>query len=102
VVYSRSSAFRSKRLGDVINLNKYRKQKARAEREKQAGVNRRLFGRTKAERAREELQKQQLTRSVDGARRVGPEPAAAGSAANADAECTTRRDAEEPGEPECS
>lgn len=58
-------------MGDVVNLNKFRKRKAKAERAKQADVNRRLHGRTKAERAREELQKQQLTRKVDGARLEG-------------------------------
>lgn len=52
----------------VINLNKFRKQKAKAERVKRAAQNRRLHGRTKAERARDELQKQQLDRRVDGAR----------------------------------
>ena len=59
-------------MGKVVNLNKYRKQKAKADQDKQAEVNRRLHGRTKSERAREELQKQQLTRSVDGSRLVGP------------------------------
>jgi len=58
-------------VGKVINLNKYRKRKAKLEREKQADVNRRLHGRTTAERAREDLQKRQLTRAVDGAKREG-------------------------------
>jgi hypothetical protein len=55
-------------LGKVINLNQFRKRKAKADGQKQAEVKRRLHGRTKAERAREELQKQQLTRAVDGAK----------------------------------
>jgi hypothetical protein len=55
-------------LGKVINLNQFRKRKAKALDKKQAEVNRRLHGRTKAERARDELQKQQLTRAVDGAK----------------------------------
>ena len=55
-------------MGDVINLNKFKKQKAKAERAKQAETNRRLHGRTKAERARDALQKKQLETSVDGAR----------------------------------
>lgn len=55
-------------MGNVVNLNKFRKRKAKAERSKRAEVNRRLHGRTKAERARDELQKRQLTRQVDGAR----------------------------------
>jgi len=52
----------------VVNLNKFRKQQATAEREQRAETNRRLHGRTKAERARDELQKKQLTSKVDGAR----------------------------------
>jgi hypothetical protein len=55
-------------MGNVVNLNRYRKQKAKEQREKQAEVNRRLHGRTKAERAHDQLQKKQLTRSVEGAK----------------------------------
>jgi hypothetical protein len=55
-------------MGDVVNLNKFRKHKAKEEREKRADTNRRLHGRTKAERARDERQKQQLQTKVDGAR----------------------------------
>ena len=55
-------------MAKVINLNKFRKQKAKLAREKQADTNRRLHGRTKAERQRELLQKQRLTEKVDGAR----------------------------------
>ena len=58
-------------MGKVINLNKYRKRKEKLEREKQAGVNRRLHGRSSTERAREDLQKRQLTRAVDGAKLDG-------------------------------
>lgn len=54
-------------MGDVINLNKVRKRRAKAEKRKQAEVNRRLHGRTKAERAREALQKRRLETQVDGA-----------------------------------
>jgi hypothetical protein len=56
----------------VIKLREFRKRKAKAEREKQAETNRRLHGRTKAERARDELSKQRLTRAVDGARLTPP------------------------------
>jgi hypothetical protein len=60
----------------VVNLNKFKKQKAKAERVKQAETNRRLHGRTKAERARDALQKKQLETSVDGARlEAAPKPA---------------------------
>jgi hypothetical protein len=58
-------------LAKVINLNKFRKQKAKTERVKRADQNRRLHGRTKAERARDELQKKQLDRHVEGARLEG-------------------------------
>lgn len=74
-------------MNDVINLNKFRKNKANAERAKQAETNRRWHGRTKAERAREELQKKQLVRIVDGARRdvpAEPEPGAAREAPEQD------------------
>ena len=63
-------------LGKVINLNKYRKRRAKLEREKQAEVNRRLHGRNAAERARDDLSKRQLTRAVDGAKLESPEPEA--------------------------
>jgi hypothetical protein len=55
-------------MGKVVNLNRFRKAKAKADRTQRAEVNRRLHGRTKAERARDALQKQQLTRAVDGAK----------------------------------
>ena len=55
-------------MGKVVNLNRFRKQKAKAERARRADVNRRWHGRTKAERAREALQKEQLTKGVDGAK----------------------------------
>ena len=90
-------------MGNVINLNKYRKQKAKADRDKQADVNRRLHGRTKTERSREELQKQQLTRTVDGARLVRPEPGNDSAGSNAKPEPTARSsEPEDPSEPECS
>lgn len=53
-------------MGSVVNLNKFRKRKAKVERAKQAETNRRLHGRTKLERQRDALQKSELTRSLDG------------------------------------
>jgi len=67
-------------VGKVIKLNEFRKRKAKADREKQAEINRRLHGRTKAERAREELQKKRLTRGLDGARLTTPPGAASSDA----------------------
>ena len=61
-------------MGNVVKLSRFRKQKAKADRKQRAEVNRRLHGRTKAERAREELQKQQLSKAVDGAKLEPPAP----------------------------
>jgi hypothetical protein len=47
-------------MSKVVNLNKFRKRKAKLEKERQAETNRRLHGRTKAERQRELLQKRKL------------------------------------------
>lgn len=54
-------------MGDVVNLNRYRKKKARQEKERRAETNRRLHGRTKAERASEEAQKKRIEEKLDGA-----------------------------------
>ena len=59
-------------MGKVVNLNKFRKQKAKVEKERRADTNRRLHGRTKAERLTELKQKQLLDRKVDGARLSKP------------------------------
>ena len=55
-------------MSTVVNLNKFRKKKTKEARQKQAETNRRLHGRTKAERASEALQKKQLEAKVDQAR----------------------------------
>ena len=54
-------------MGKLLNLNKFRKRQAKAEASKRADTNRRLHGRTKAERAREALEKKALESKVDGA-----------------------------------
>jgi hypothetical protein len=59
-------------MAKVVNLNKFRKQKAKLEKEKRAETNRRLHGRTKAERLRDLKQKQTLESKVDGARLEPP------------------------------
>ena len=81
-------------VGKVVNLNRYRKQKAKLDRKKQADVNRRLHGRTKAERVREELQKKQLTRGLEGAKLEPPAAPEEGADAGND------RVAQEPSEDE--
>jgi hypothetical protein len=55
-------------MGDVVNLNKLRKAKARVEAKAQAEANRARFGRTKAERKRDESERAILTRTVEGAK----------------------------------
>jgi hypothetical protein len=55
-------------MGNVVNLNRYRKRKAKADAAKRAETNRRLHGRTKAERAQDEQRKRRLDAKVDGAR----------------------------------
>jgi hypothetical protein len=68
VRFRRFVAFRLRSgfVGKVVNLNKFRKRKAKVDREKKAETNRRLHGRTKLERQRDELQKEQLTRGLLG------------------------------------
>jgi Domain of unknown function (DUF4169) len=56
------------RMGDVVNLNKFRKQKAKEERSKEAGANRIKHGRTKAERELEAKTKAAEVRHLDGHR----------------------------------
>jgi hypothetical protein len=62
-------------MGDVVNLNKFRKQQQKVAKTKRAETNRRLHGRTKLERARDQLQKQQLTSKLEGAHLQRPQPA---------------------------
>jgi hypothetical protein len=54
-------------MGDVVNLNRFRKKKAREEKQKRAETNRRLHGRSQIERDREALLKKQLEDKLDGA-----------------------------------
>lgn len=54
-------------MGKVVNLNKFRKRKLKSEAEKRADVNRRLHGRTKAEREKERLELRKREAVLDGA-----------------------------------
>ena len=60
-------------MGDVVNLRQVRKQKARAEKEKLAGENRALHGRSKVEKDRERLIADKAETFVAGHRRERPE-----------------------------
>jgi Domain of unknown function (DUF4169) len=55
-------------MSNVVNLNKFRKKKAKEAKQKQAETNRRVHGRTKAERALDALDKKKLESKVDQAR----------------------------------
>ena len=56
-------------MAEVVNLRQFRKQKLRADTERTADANRALFGRTKAEKARERAEKSSAERLLDGHRR---------------------------------
>ena len=56
-------------MGDLVNLRRARKDKARAEREKLAAENRSKFGRPKAEREADELKRAIEAQRLDGHRR---------------------------------
>jgi hypothetical protein len=62
-------------MGDVINLNRYRKQKQQAERERRANEKRVRFGLPKSERSKTSAERNLEGRRLDGARRDdrGPE-----------------------------
>jgi hypothetical protein len=55
-------------MGDVVNLRIARKRKGRDDAEAEAAANRAKFGRTKAEKKRDEQEAAQLARSVDQAK----------------------------------
>jgi len=55
-------------MGDIVNLNKYRKQRQRGEQTKQAAENRVTFGRSKADRARTRSEQDRLSQDLQGKR----------------------------------
>ena len=61
-------------MGEVVNLNRYRKQKQRAERERRAEANRARFGISKSERGKTSAERALDARRLDGARRDDPGP----------------------------
>jgi len=54
-------------MGNVVNLNRFRKKKAKEVKEKKAETNRRLHGRTMAERALQDADKKLIEDKLDGA-----------------------------------
>jgi len=55
-------------VGDVINLRLVRKQRTRDEASSKADRNRRLFGRTMAQKAADAAAKTRIDRTLDGAK----------------------------------
>jgi hypothetical protein len=61
-------------MGDVVNLNRFRKDKARKERAVEAERNRARFGRTKEEVRRQGAEAERRARELDAKRLDGPKP----------------------------
>lgn len=61
-------------MGEVVNLNKARKARDKADRKRQAEVNRAAFGRTGAEKAVTRLERERADRALDGSKRETEEP----------------------------
>jgi Domain of unknown function (DUF4169) len=52
-------------MGDVVNLNRFKKRRVREEAAKQADANRTRFGRSKSERALDELRNERAKTLLD-------------------------------------
>ncbi len=55
-------------MGEVVNLNKFRKARSKIEAARQASENRTRFGRTKAEKNKGELEQSREAQELDGKR----------------------------------
>lgn len=53
-------------MAELINLNRFRKARTRAEEAKKAEENRSRFGRTKEQKRREETEQAQKSKDLDG------------------------------------
>lgn len=60
-------------MGDVVNLRRAKKDRARREAAREADANRVAFGRTKAEKSLTEAERALARRRIDGHRREAPE-----------------------------
>ncbi len=65
---------------NVVNLNRFRKKKAKEERVKQAATNSRLHGRTKAEKQRELSERKRASQALEGKRLEGDATSSASEA----------------------
>ena len=62
-------------MGDLVNLNRYRKSKLRKADDRRAAINREKFGRSKAEAERDGKLRGQAEKSLDDKKLEGPEEA---------------------------
>lgn len=53
-------------MAEIVNLNRWRKAKAKEEKRRQADANRVAFGRTKAEKNKDRLEADQRKEGLDG------------------------------------
>ena len=53
-------------MGEVVNLNRVRKARAKAQAEKQAEENRAAFGRSKAEKRQTGIERERADQDLDG------------------------------------
>lgn len=53
-------------MSDIVNLNQFRKKKARQDEKRRADENAVKFGRTKAEKTRDKAEEKRETRRLDG------------------------------------
>jgi hypothetical protein len=60
-------------MGDIVNLNKYRKRRRRLEATRKASENRAQFGRDKAERATTQAERERQAKTLDGQRLDRPD-----------------------------
>jgi hypothetical protein len=56
-------------MAEIVNLNRFRKAKTRADEKRQAAENRVAFGRTKAEKAADKAGRERAARTLDGVKR---------------------------------
>lgn len=61
-------------MGEIVNLNQARKARDKADRKRQAGINRVAHGRTKAEKSLARIETERAERTLDGSRRETGEP----------------------------
>lgn len=61
-------------MAEIVNLNRFRKTQEKAKKRATADANAAKFGRTKAQRAREEAEAEKARATLDAHRREGSEP----------------------------